>query len=259
MDKLHLVGFTADLKNLVLAKRKGAKSGGFLVEIDARLRTALEEIDKIDEDQTAKSREAEAKAAGQASELTPKEIQNHLRRGKSVDEVAGMANTSPSWIERFNAPILAERAGVVDAVRRSRVTKARLGPSDFSVGQSIESNLKDKGVAVTPELLSEGWAAVKRNEHWEVSFTYTSRGQKRIARFSYDPDVRRIASANQVANQIAWRSLDDESASSRKPSSAARSKPQSRKRSKKGPAKRKPAGRKPAKRKATKGRSRRKR
>lgn len=265
MDKLHLVGFTADLKNLVLAKRKGAKTGSFLIEIDARLRTALQEIEKIEDEQTAVLIEEEEKAAAQASQLTPKEIQNQLRKGKSVEEVARLADTSPSWVERFNAPIVAERAGVVDTVRRSRVVKARKGPSDYPVGQAIESNLKDKGVPTTPEVLEDGWDAVKRNEHWEVSFAYTSRGQKKVAKFAFDPEARHIESTNTTANQIAWRSTeDDESSNSKSPksprakssSSAAkkksgRKKKTSRKRkSPKKKAKRKTTKRKPAKKKA---------
>ena len=44
MVKLHLVGFSSDLKSLVFSTRRGAKGGTYTVEVNPRLKRTLEEI-----------------------------------------------------------------------------------------------------------------------------------------------------------------------------------------------------------------------
>lgn len=215
MIRLHLVGFTTDLKNLIFARRRGAKSGTFIIEIDARMRRTLDEVARLEDekrraDENKRKAEADVKAASDAraaareSKLTPKEIQGQLRRGKSTQEVARLAETDVSWIDRFATPVLAERAGVVDAVRAGIVSKARLGPSSMTVGESILANLRERRINI-PEILDEGWSAKMRDDHWEVSFRYLTRGQRREAAFSYDPGTRQVNPLNPLARELAWR------------------------------------------------------
>ena len=46
MQKLHLVGFTADFDGLIFSTRKGAKSGSFVVPIDGKLLKQLAEAEQ---------------------------------------------------------------------------------------------------------------------------------------------------------------------------------------------------------------------
>lgn len=204
MNKLHLVGFTTDLKSLVFARRKGSKTGSFLVPIDDRLRRTLEEVDKLEEFEDREPTE-DGKAA-QTSKLTPKDIQAHLREGKSAEEVAKLAETDVSWIQKFTGPIVAEKGGVIDAVRGAVISKPRLGPSALPAGEAVEVNLLEKRIIVPPEIIDDSWSAVKRGEEWQVTFRYVSRGQARVATFSYDPERRETQATNSVARDIAWRS-----------------------------------------------------
>lgn len=213
MVRLHLIGFTTDLKNLIFATRRTAKRGGYILEIDKRLTGALEEVTRLASggDQGADLIEqpapagATAAAAVRPSVLSPKEIQTLLREGKSEEQVAKLAQTDVSWIRRFTGPIVAEKAGVIESVRSGLIAKPRLGPSAVSVGQAIQQNLAEKRVPMDPEAFERSWKAARRNGRWQVVFQYSSRGKKRLARFSFNPESREVAAANDVALDVAWR------------------------------------------------------
>jgi len=207
MVKLYLVGFTTDLNELIFATRKGARKGSYIVTIDKRLTGTLEEVARL-----AKEGNPEIALSGMGkvvdpsppSSLRPKEIQALLREGKSEDQVAKMANTDVSWIGRFNSPIIAERAGVIESVQAGTVSKLRLGPSSAPVGQSIQNNLIAKRVQMGKDAFDDGWKAVRKGGRWQVSFQYLSRGQRRVARFSFDPDTKAVEPSNSVALDLGW-------------------------------------------------------
>lgn len=146
-----------------------------------------------------------ARSSARASQLTPKEIQSHLRAGMSLQDVARLAGTDVAWIERFIGPILAEREGIVEVVKASVISRPRLGRSGVPVGQAIVANLRERKLNVSPELLDDGWRAARRAGAWEVTFRYTVRGQIREAHFGLDADTRTAKALNQVASQIGWR------------------------------------------------------
>lgn len=204
-----------------------------MIDVDARLRWAIEEVVRLQEEArfgvaareggevefppedprpmlAAVAREVPAEVAagrppGRASQLTPKEIQSHLRAGLSLQEVARLAGTEIAWIERFIGPILAEREGIVEAVKASVISRPRLGRSGVAVGDAIVANLRERKLNVSPEVLNDGWRAVRRAGAWEVTFRYTVRGQIRDAHFGFDVDTRAVKALNQVASQIGWR------------------------------------------------------
>lgn len=211
MVRLHLIGFTTDLKNLIFATRKGAKSGGYIVSIDARLRNTLDEVAKLEEAEKNKGKPKPSKDSAPAdsvteSKLTPKEIQTLLRQGKTAQQVAKLAETPIGWVKRFESPILAERAGVIDAVRASRISKTRLGSSGMTVGEAITAKLREKKVDLEADAFEESWNAVRRDGHWQVSFTYHSRGKRKQARFAFDPETKEARALNTVALDLGWKS-----------------------------------------------------
>jgi len=236
LQKLYVVGFTSDLRDLILSRQKGVKSGGFAVSIDDRLRGTLEEVDRLRADgrpggdgkvngvvpaprepasrgaapRGSASREAEPdttnrKGPGRASRLTPKEIQVQLRAGLTVQEVARMAGTEISWVERFVSPILAERTGIVEAVKAGVISRPRRGRSSATVGDSILANLSERKINLPADAVDDGWKAVRRDGTWEVTFHYSVRGQDRDAQFAFDAETRAVKALNPMASQIAWR------------------------------------------------------
>ncbi|MGQ0678849.1 MAG: septation protein SepH [Actinomycetota bacterium] len=228
MVRLHLVGFTTDLKNLIFADEPGARGGGFVVSLDARLRHTLDEVIRLEDeaegdyeddaddredgyDEQGLGEEAEPEPEPivakprVASKLTPKEIQSLLRQGKTEEQVARLAQTPVDWIQRFSFAILAERRDVIEAVKAATLSKPRLGLSGINIGEAVEENLGAKRLRMGPEAMDEAWKAVRRSGRWHVSFEYVSRGQKRMARFSFDPATRLVEPLNEIALELGWR------------------------------------------------------
>ena len=233
MVRLHLVGFTTDLKNLIFADERGAKTGGFVVSVDSRLKNTLEEVARLGEEAEAEYEADEYEAYEELesepqtepappppprapkvnSKLTPKEIQSLLRQGKSEEQVARLAGTKVDWIKRFSFAILAERQDVIDAVKAATLSKPRLGPSAMTVGEAVEENIGAKRIRMTSQEIEDAWKAVRKNGRWHVSFEYQSRGQKRLARYSFDPSTRMVEPLNEVALDLGWRADNKKPAS----------------------------------------------
>jgi hypothetical protein len=232
MIRLHLVGFTTDLKNLIFGNEPGATSGGYVVSIDPRLRRTLEEVARMEdeaagtdtmvageeelvEEEVLVEEEAVVEAPPRPkrvrafedvhSKLTPKEIQALVRQGKSEEQVARLAGTDVAWVRRFTFPILAERAGVIEAVRSGRLSRPRLGPSVLSIGEAIEENLGARHLKMGPQQVDESWKAVRKNGLWQVSFDFPLGGKRRAARFSFDPETRHVEALNDVAIEIGYK------------------------------------------------------
>lgn len=245
LQKLYLIGFSSDLSMLILSRQRGVKSGGYMVAVDDRLWRTLDEIARLEGEAAAADAgietdaDAEAPAAsvakvlpassaptpepvaealdrhvptefanegtGSRSRLTPKQIQSELRAGRSVLEVARMAGTEIAWIERFQGPILAEREGIIEAVKSGVLSRPKLGRSGLNVDEAIAANLQERRGPVSTRGKNEGWSVARVDGAWEVSFRYSIKGEARDARFSFDVDARAVKALNAVANQIGWR------------------------------------------------------
>ena len=229
MVRLHLVGFTTDLKNLIFADERGATTGGFVVSVDSRLRNTLEEVARLGEDveeyapeEPVEPEEPEAPPVPRVvSKLSPKEIQSLLREGKTEEQVARLAGTEVDWIRRFSFAILAERRDVIDAVRAATLSKPRLGPSGMTIGDAVEENLGAKRLRMGTEAIEDAWKAMRKNGRWQVSFEYESRGQKRLARYSFDPNTRQVEPLNDIALELGWRGDSRSKSSATRPASGA--------------------------------------
>ena len=222
MVRLHLVGFTTDLKNLIFADERGATTGGYVVSLDDRLKRTLDEVARLEDAEGSELQEEEVlvdeaeEAEDEApappprtprvvSKLSPKEIQSLLREGKTEEQVARLAGTEVEWVRRFSSAILAERRDVIDAVRGATLSKPRLGPSGMTVGEAVEENLGARRLRMGPEAIGAAWKAMRKNGRWQVSFEYQSRGQKRLARYSFDPNTRQVEPLNDIALELGRR------------------------------------------------------
>jgi hypothetical protein len=205
VQKLHLVGFTTDRRGLIFSARRGAKSGGFVVLVDDDVRAAVEEALATDAP-TAAEAEAELNQRRPESALSVREVQARLRSGRTIDEVAALAGMEPAWVARFAAPIVAEQAQMVAAVRASVFEKARIGPSALPIGEAVYRNLAEKGVVGTADDLDSGWSARQLADGlWLVSFEYVSRGRPAHAGWDYDEREGTVRARDRLASMLAYR------------------------------------------------------
>jgi hypothetical protein len=207
VQKLHLVGFTTDQQGLILSARRGARSGSFQLQIDDALADAVDEL-RARQAEEAEAEEAEAELARPQrveSALPVREIQARLRQGRSVQEVAKAAGVEPDWVERFAAPVFAERDQVIGKVQGMALRRARLGPSSHAIGDAVRRNLAERGVAMSPEEFTDAWTTRQLADgRWAVRFTYRHRNKDHGLRFDLDDSLGTVTAADRVSGQLGY-------------------------------------------------------
>jgi Protein of unknown function (DUF3071) len=215
VQQLHLVGLTTDLDGLIFSARRGAKSGGYVVELDDHLlATIADTIKRRDNDDVEKVATARqlARAAGvdtraprPPSHLSPRQIQARLRAGRSIDDVAAEAGVDIEWVERFAAPILAEQGQVVERAGLLTFVKPRVGESSQPLAVAVRWNLAERGVRLTASELEGAWSAYQVHEAlWVIQFAYHSRGRPQVAEWELDVRDGSLSARNRLASQLAY-------------------------------------------------------
>jgi len=214
VQELHLVGMTRDLNGLIFSVRKGSRSGGFVVPIDRALSDTLESASRMKKEGSepdpegrsavsARSGPSRRSSSPQESQLTPREMQARLRAGHSIQQVARVAGVSPEWVERFDAPVAAERSRVIETAFGMTSTKARVGESALPLADSVRVNLREKGVSQEPA--AEGWSALSLDgDRWLVRYEYVSRRRPQMAEWEVDFETRTLTPRNRTATELGY-------------------------------------------------------
>ena len=205
MQKLHLVGFTAGLDGLILSVRKGSSSGGFVVDLDDALVQLVGDAERVRSGAMVvqPSKEARSRASRHGSALNPRELQDRLRAGWTVEEVAAEAGTDAEWVNRFAAPVKAEQARIITTARGMTFDKPRLGPSTVPLGPSVRRNLAERGQQPPDDDADGGWSAFQLDEGlWVVRFAYTSRGRAQQAEWLVDLAEEQLVARDRLASQL---------------------------------------------------------
>jgi hypothetical protein len=215
MPKLHLVGITPDHRGLVLSEHARAKRGDMVLEIDERLLEAIDKAQRLRtsvegqrlESNALPSKRGEANGEnGVAVRLTPREIQQRLRAGESVAALARSSGIDEAWIGRFAAPVLAEKAIVIDRARTATFNKRGVGRSAAALGPAVAANVIDKGVPLTLPELEAGWGAYQHPQGgWHVTFTFPLRGRRQTAEWAVDPETGELSARNKLGLELGWR------------------------------------------------------
>ena len=209
MQKLHLVGFTSELDGLILSTRKGAKTGSYVVKLDGAVLDAV--VESVSSNGTGKSSAPSplSKPSEESnlpnSSLNPRQMQDRLRAGWSIAEVADAAGVTFDWVSRFAAPVIAEQARVIAKARELVYNKPRFGLSGYSVGSSVRRNLAERGINLADDEYNACWGAHQVEEGmWIVTFRYTSRGRIQQGEWLVDLDSNELSSRNRLGAQLAY-------------------------------------------------------
>lgn len=128
--------------------------------------------------------------------LSPAEIQQRLRSGRSPRAVAKEAGTDLAWIERWLAPIEAERDRVLADARSRRLDVPRARP----LGAAVDRALADRNVAADRVV----WSVARRDDgRWRVTVRFEERSRPRTATWLLDPDADRVQAASPLATELA--------------------------------------------------------
>jgi len=210
VQRLYLVGFTADHQGVILTAEPGSKAGGYVMALDDELLARIGEAARRrggGSDSTGERARKRSRAgrSGVESALSPREIQGQLRAGRSVAEVALEAGVEPAWVERFAGPVQAEQAAAVRHAGRLIQRDPQRGPSDRPVAESVTRNLADRGVQLLVDDLAEAWTAYLHHDTtWAVCFSYSWQGQHCQAEWWVDLHAGAVVAHNQLAADLGY-------------------------------------------------------
>lgn len=244
MLRLHLLGFTRDLKGLVFSGKRGGKTGTYWVEVDETFARAVKQLERArkkgkagqpsdgqpDEPLVFKGAKRVPKQEPEPavtdtqdlplprekpksiSRLSPREIQQLLREGKSVDDVAKRAGVDEAWVDRFLGPVLEERAGVIRRTQEAYQRRARLGASGVPIGVAVRRNLEARRANErTLQQLDDSWEARRMGSGiWRVKLRFSHRGRRLVADWELGKDSAEIRPRNKLASELGWRPPSEE-------------------------------------------------
>ena len=115
-----------------------------------------------------------------ASGMPPREIQQRIRAGLSAAELAHLTGEPVEALAKFEAPVLAERAYIVELARSTRIGRDATSPT---LGDLVGDRLA--GRAIDPA--SVEWDAWRElDEPWRVAADFATAGRTVRAMWTFD-------------------------------------------------------------------------
>jgi hypothetical protein len=134
--------------------------------------------------------------AGPHKRVSPKDVQARIRGGADAADVAAALDVDVEYVRRFEGPVLAERAFVLDAARRVPVTPAD-DESPDTFGAAIEAKLE------SGDARSVAWGSWKDPEQgWQVRVRYTASEVEHDAQWLFDPKTSTLVPDNGDAHRL---------------------------------------------------------
>lgn len=180
----------------------GVENGALLAasESGERFRIAIDDVLQSRLRQTSGPRTA-------GKRVSPREIQGHIRAGLSADEISKLTGASLADIERFEGPVIAERAYVVNSALKVAVQ-----------GESANDPLHEEpkttfGAAIDDRLeklsaTESRWASWKDESGWIVKLSFTAAQIDHDARWQFDPKRHTLLPLNNEAITLSQHGSD---------------------------------------------------
>lgn len=193
MRELRLAGIHDDGENLVLESSDGAT---YLLPIDQNLRQSI-----------ARARRISPLRGGSASgAFGPRDIQTRFRQGATVEEIAAESGWEPERVRRYEWPIVAERANIIQTARTVVISPAPgQGGAAQSLNQHIEAVSERFDFAQAPmewstwQQESGQWTVSVDVELGEDAQANLPRGVMFPARWNFNPANQSIYASNEAA------------------------------------------------------------
>jgi hypothetical protein len=128
--------------------------------------------------------------------VSPKDVQARIRSGADAADVASALDVDVEYVRRFEGPVLAERAFILDAARRVPVTPSdETAPDVF--GDAIAARLE------SGEATGVTWSSWKHVENgWQVQVRYTAGEVEHDAQWSFDPKTSTLTPDTSDAHRL---------------------------------------------------------
>jgi hypothetical protein len=136
--------------------------------------------------------------------ITPREIQEEIRNGASIDQLMVASGASFEFIEKFAAPVIAELEHIVSSALSVRLTIAGDRYNDTS---QIEFGEIINGRLITSGASAISWIAKKIEPNsWHVIANYLLNGAQGSATWAFDP--RRLTLSPESETAVALSSQE---------------------------------------------------
>jgi hypothetical protein len=186
MRTARLVGLSLDGKSLIVATEDGEE---LQLAADDRLRAAI---------RGDRPRLGQLEIEMNTS-LSPRDIQTRIRAGESLEDVTRLAGIPLDRVERFAAPVLAEREHIAAVAMSASVRRRGETSGHRSLRITVTERLVNRGVDIN----TVTWDSYRLEDgRWAVTADYTSGTDSRHACFTYDPRSRFSVAANDEARRL---------------------------------------------------------
>jgi hypothetical protein len=193
VNGLTLVGIAEDGAHLLLERPDGAR---FTVPVTDELRRAVRQA-------TSVAAQSAPQAVAAVSSLSPREIQQRLRAGLTPAELAEISGEPVEAIDKFAAPVLAERQYVIDQARVTRIGRDSGAPL---LDDLVQDRLAARGIR--PEAITwDAWRAI--DEPWRVCVDFVVDGRTSRAVWTYDHSARSLTAEDEEARWLTETELLD--------------------------------------------------
>ena len=136
-----------------------------------------------------------------APKVAPREIQQLIRAGHSIDEIVTMTGAEKADVERFEAPIRAERDYMVEQARgvsvRVQSDVDPMGSDGATFGGVLDERLETINAR---DIAWDGWKDPETGWHIKLSFTVDS--LEREAIWTFEPKSRALSPKNDHATTL---------------------------------------------------------
>lgn len=173
MTTLTVVG--VEDGSIILVSESGER---FFVPVNENLRDALR---KSSPDKLA------------ANRLAPKEIQAHIRKGLSAQQVSDLTGEEIGYIQKFEGAVVAEREYLID--QAMRVTVSIRGTTS-AFGSAIRKHLEEISASEI------NWTAWREESGWVVELEFVEQEVVRNARWTFEHKKQILQPLNEAAFAI---------------------------------------------------------
>jgi hypothetical protein len=191
--ELNLTGLSEDGRFLVA--HDSLTNESFHIPTDVRLTSWLDSGNA----HTAKpDRQAGAREPIMDTSLSPRDIQNRIRRGESPEQVADESGMSLETVRGFAVPVIAEREYVVEQARKTSIRRQHVAGSPGALlGPLVDESVAARGES--PEDVP--WDSWRREDgRWSV--VVSPAGFTQPATFLFDTKGRYVLPADEAAHEL---------------------------------------------------------
>ncbi len=133
-------------------------------------------------------------ASSSTHRVGPKDIQAHIRRGLSAQQVADLTGEDVANIEKFEGAVIAERNFIVDQALAVSVSTRNGDETTF--GASIRARLEEIAAS------EQGWSAWREESGWRLELTFREADVEHAARWSFDQRKHLLEPLNDDASVL---------------------------------------------------------